>query len=489
MNKEKVRHDSTLGGDAVKLTLSRAFTLVINLVATMLISRYRTTEEYGTYSQLLLVISLFSTIFLLGLPNSINYFLSRANSVDEENGFLSNYYTLTTALSLVLGFSLVVASGLVVDYFANACIADYKFFLLLYPWATITMHSIDNVMVVYKRINTLIAFKAIYSVLLVGIVIVNHVLEHSFTQYMIGFTALNIGAGVCTIILANDPKHHLLPRINKKTINRILVFSIPIGISTLVGTLNAEIDKLYIGYVADTEKLAIYTNAAQELPINIIASSVCAIMIPKIVSMVKEGLVQKAIDKWKTSVELSFIVICFMVCGVVVYSKEVMTILYSEKYLPGETVFRVYSFTLLLRVTYFGMFLNAFGKPKYILASSLISLAFNAIFNPLFYSFFGLVGPAISTVLAILVMQFSQLLMSSKLLHRPIHMVFPFGKLIGVTCISVIIGIAFGFIKRLIPLENYFGEIMESVLLGFVWGGVYFLIYKKRIVCLWNELQ
>lgn len=51
---------SSLGGDAVQLTLSKVISLAVSMLTTALLSYFRTYTEYGTYSQLLLVVNLFS---------------------------------------------------------------------------------------------------------------------------------------------------------------------------------------------------------------------------------------------------------------------------------------------------------------------------------------------------------------------------------------------------------------------------------------------
>jgi len=60
---------------------------------------------------------------------------------------------------------------------------------------------------------------------------------------------------------------------DKDLILRILNFSIPIGLATVVGTLKIEFDKLLIGRFFNTEQLAIYTNAAREMPVTFVAAS------------------------------------------------------------------------------------------------------------------------------------------------------------------------------------------------------------------------
>lgn len=77
---EQKNDKSNVGKDGLKLTVSRLITLSIALVSAMLLSRFRTLEEYGTYSQILLVTNIVTSLLMLGLPNSINYFLARAES-------------------------------------------------------------------------------------------------------------------------------------------------------------------------------------------------------------------------------------------------------------------------------------------------------------------------------------------------------------------------------------------------------------------------
>ena len=106
MRKEKLSSSSSLGAGAVQLTLSKVISLAVSMLTTALLSYFRTYTEYGTYSQLLLVVNLFSSLFMLGLPSSINYFLARAETQAERQRFLSVYYTLSTLLSLVMGGAL-----------------------------------------------------------------------------------------------------------------------------------------------------------------------------------------------------------------------------------------------------------------------------------------------------------------------------------------------------------------------------------------------
>lgn len=484
-----VSSKSSLGGEAVTLTASKIITLVITMLTSMLLARYRTIEEYGTYSQLLLVVNLVSSLMMLGLPNSINYFLARADSLEEKKKFLSVYYTLNTILSVIIGIVLVMAIPLIEIYFHNAVISHFFYFLALYPWTSIISASIENILIVYQKVHYLIVYRVIYSIAMLASVVFVQWLGYGFDVYMKWFVGINCFFSLLVYTIASKISGGIGFLLDKSWICDIFKFSIPIGLATAVGTLNAEIDKLLIGYLMDTESMAIYTNAAKELPVTIVASSITAVLLPRLTTMVKNQKTKEAIQLWGYATELAFLVIAFIVAGVFVYAEEVMMILYSDKYLPGVSVFRVYNLNLLLRCTYFGIILNAYGETKKIFYCSMGSLVLNAILNPLLYWMFGMIGPAIATFLAILLILLLQLNMTARISHVKFRALFPWKRLFMIAFINVIFAVCFWWGKGMCPLDKYVGNVMEAVLLGILWMIIYVLLMRRKFIYVWNKLN
>lgn len=121
-----------IGSDTIKLTGSKIMTMMIAMISSMLLSRFRTLTEYGTYSQLLMAVNLVCSIMMLGLPNSINFFLAKAQTEEERDQFLSVYYTLNTILSLLVGLALVLAIPLLEMIFKNQLISTFWYFLAFF---------------------------------------------------------------------------------------------------------------------------------------------------------------------------------------------------------------------------------------------------------------------------------------------------------------------------------------------------------------------
>lgn len=480
---------ASVGNDALKLTISKMMVLVIQMISAMLLSRFRTVEEYGTYSQLLMAVNLATTVIMMGLPNSLNYFLAGAEGDKEKGHFLNVYYTMSTILSAVVGCVLVVLVPFLVSYFENPLLNNFLFFLAVFPWTKIIMSSVENVLVVYKRTNLIMAYRVLNSIFLLSIILIVQVFEWTFTTYMVLYLVVEAVFSVLVYVFAKQSAGRLCVAIDIELTKRIFKFSVPMGIATMLGTLNIELAKVVIGGLMDTESLAIFTNASKEMPVTIIASSITAVLLPRMVKLLKNKQNEDAVKLWSKATNISFAIITFLAFALFVFAPEVMTILYSEKYLSGVSVFRVYSLVLPLRCTYFGMVLNASGHTKKILYSSVISLVLNLCMNIVFYKMFGFVGPAIASLVAQLVINVVQLLWTSRVIEVKFSRIFDW-KLLGISLIkNAVLAVVFYVIKSVVPLEAFVGEIIESILLGFIWMIIFAIIEFKNLKKQWVFLN
>lgn len=480
---------NTVGKNAVVLTASKIITTSISLVSVMLLSRFRTLGEYGTYSQILLVINLATALFMLGLPNSTNYFLALANTHEERQRFLSVYFTLNTLLCFAMGGALAVSVPIVVAYFNNELIRDFTYILVLLPWTKVIIGSISNILVVYGKTERLTAFNVVNTLTALLAILVTRLMNWSFREYILLYLLGEMCMMLWVYAMVWNLEKPLKISLDKQLIAKIFKYSIPIGLAGLVGTVNIEIDKLMIGGFFDTEQLAIYTNAAKELPLTIVASSLTAVLLPQMARMLKAKDTKGAIELWGASICLSYIIICFCAMALVVFAPQIMTILYSEKYLPGVPVFRVYSLVLLLRCTYWGLILNSIGKTKLIFYSSVASLLLNVVLNYAMYLVFGMAGPAIATFICILCISILQLICSSKELDVSFGKIFPWCKLAQISAINLLIGLCAFFAVKYFALQTTLRDILVTIAIGMVALGVYCLVMAKPVKKLWGEIN
>ena len=478
-----------VGSNAVKLTAAKFITMGIGLVSSMLLARFRSLTEYGTYSQMMMAVSLATSLIMLGLPNSINYFLGKAKSDEERANFLSVYYTLSTLLSITVGVVLVAITPLLEVYFKNELISSFWYFMATYPWTRVIMSGTENLLIAYNKSNMLMAFKVANSVLLLAIILIIQLVGGTFTQYIILFLGVEVAFTLWTYFVAKRNAKKLRISLNKELIKTIFKFSLPIGFASVVGTINIELDKLVITSMLSTEDLAIYANASKELPVTIIATSITAVLLPQVVKLLHNDQKEEAVNLWKSATTISFAIISFIAVACFVFAPEVIEVMYSAKYLPGVSVFRVYCVVLLCRCTYFGMMLNATGKTKFILYCSIGMLLLNASLNYLFYILMGFVGPAIATFLATVLMQTLQLFYTSKTIKVRFSSIFPWKNCGLFILFNVLCGMAIYFLKAAIESSWQINNIVCAIALGVVWLAFFAAVVFKPLKKQWIFLN
>lgn len=480
---------SSLIGDTFKLSISKLITTLLTLVIAMLLSRYLTKTEYGTYSSALLVINLIIPIFSLGLPSSISFFLARANSETEKQNFVSVYYTLSTILSFVAGLSLVLALSAIESYFHNPLIRSIWFFLAFFPWSKLLLSSLENVLVVYQRTKLLLFFRLTNSSSTVTIIVISQLLSIKFAAFMAIYVLSQMFFTLLSYIIVRNTSKKLSFKVDKELIIKIFKFSLPIGMAAIIGMLNRQFDKLFIGGVLDVENLAIYTNAAKELPITFVGASFTAILLPKLTKLLKQNKTHEAISLWNNCTTISYYIMSYMVFAIFAFAPDVVTFLYSDKYIDGVGIFRIYILILLLRCTYFAIILNSTGKTRLILYYSIGTIVFNILLNFILYYSIGFYGPALASLITMLISALGFLIITSVIIKEPFKNIFPWRSAFFATIVNCFFCALFMYLKSLVHFEMVVGELMESIVLSILWGLIVLVIYRRNLYDKWLILK
>ena len=483
---------SSLGADALVLTASRVLVALLGLVTTMLLARFRTLEEYGTYSQILMVVDLISTILLMGLPNSVNYFLAKAETQEDRRKFMSVYLLLSLILSLAITACAYAALPLIITYFNNPLIRNFAYVFIAYPWSSLMINSLGNTCVVCGRAKRLIFFNLAQSLLSILLLLIAKVCAIPFAVYLMLHMGLLVLLALAAAVWIRRMIGPMKVCFDFRFIRRIFAFSIPIGLAGAVGTLNTELDKLVIGRFFSTEEYAIFANAAKQLPVTMLTDSLTAVLLPCLVRLLGKGQKEEAVKIWGNSINIAFCFMCLVAGGLFVFAPDVMSLFYSAKYATPEgiAVFRIYTSVLLLRFTYWGIVLNATGKTKFILYSSIASMVLNLIGNVALYYALGFIGPAVSTLLATVVISVAQLLFTTKQLDTKVRHIYPWRDM-GVRLLqTAALGVAFWLVRNVVlwGLSETTG-IMIAIGLGCAWTVVYGFINRKMLISNWRALN
>lgn len=486
---EKIKTFKGAAADSIVLTFVRVITTILGLLVTKLLSTQLTLEEYGTYSQAMLIVSTATSISILGLTNAVNYFYNASDNKEEKQKYVSTMFSIQYLVGTITAILIVVCHSFIIHYFKNDQLDKIIYLIAWMPLLENVLPMLQVLFVSIGRAKLIAIRNFIISVLrLLVVVITCYVTKNILTIFVI-LLLLDLIQVVYFMYAFSKTNFKIkLCYFTGKYVMPIMRFSIPMAIYIMCNSFTRDIDKYVISFFTDTTTLAIYTNASKILPFDMITASFITVLIPIITRQVSNKEYYKAKYTMKTYLRLGYILTWIAVFGAVIVAKELMIFLYSEKYLSGLSVFIVYLLVDMVRFANTSMLLVATGKTNLLMISTLVSLVLNFVLNIISFKMLGIFGPAISTLIITIGLTFYLLSKGAKQINCFLNEFFDFKEVLLIFAELLVIGLLCYLLK--INIANYTNSnvfILAFTYLLFV--GMMFLINKNRIIQCLKEVN
>ena len=118
------RAGQSLSAEAVVLAFGALASQAVTLLGLAVLARLLTKQEFGTYSQLGIVFSIVSSLFIAGVPSALLYYLPRAKSETERRRWVFDTYLVMSAIGAVGATGLFVLRHTVADALGNPALAQ-----------------------------------------------------------------------------------------------------------------------------------------------------------------------------------------------------------------------------------------------------------------------------------------------------------------------------------------------------------------------------
>lgn len=468
--------------DTFFLSFANIISVIALMIQSMVLTRILTKYEYGTYSQVLTIIAFITSFSSLGLNDAINYFIPKSKMNDRIT-YLNNIFTVLLILGVFCFLIMIFCSPFFANYFNNKSLLSIICIAAVRPLFYGVINGFINMFVAYGK-SELVAKRNVFINTLSTLIICTIALlfERVITIYL-SIAILDI---VQFIYFNKYIQKHIIKisynKIDFKVIRKIMYFSIPMAIATACGSLLKSIDSIMIGKFFDTVYFGIYSAVGKELPFSLVSTAIITVIRPRIVILYNNQKTKiYAFELWQKSIELSAIITwCFCFAALLV-SKELLIFLYSDKYLEGLIVFRIYIILQMIRITYYGMIINASGKSKLILKFSIFTLMLNIVLNILFLLLFGFCGPAIASVLSFFIMGIIQILFSAYGDDLKLNSVVNIKNLFYIFLIYFILFIIFIFIKMVFIKYISCNYLVCLFLFGISYSIVSVIIFNRKL--------
>lgn len=359
----------------------------------ILLARILVPAELGSYRQLFLIYSTFSTLLLLGIPQSVLYFLPKLRHIDSKREFISRTVNLVSALAFVFGLGIFLLRGFIARLFNNPQLELLLILYAVYPLFMFITQIYSQIMLGLKQPRKTAVF-TLFSVATDFVLILGTALITNNLYYIV--LALMVSA-LLQWGFAQFQLRHWLTKVSFDPgfYQEVFRYSLPLGLSSIIGMLSIQLDKLVVSGFFTPAQYAVFSIGAMELPfISILNNSVNAILLPHISSEPA-----KMTEIYRAAVRKNALIIFpFAVLGLI-FATPLITFLYTETYLGSVPFFRVYLLNLPLRVATYGIIFMALRKTRYIMINSLVTLGLNLVLNLVLVRLIGMMGAVTATVI------------------------------------------------------------------------------------------
>lgn len=417
-----------LGGasaDALLLMVIKLVTIVLGIVITRLLSEFLSVHDYGTYSQVLLIVSLITSVTVLGMMDGVNFFYGSIRDEKKRECYIATMFCLQCMVSAAAGTLVMLSSGPICAYFENPDIRKLLGFAAVLPLLQNLMGMMQVLLVSVGKARILAVRNLAVSLIRLGIVLLVVSAARNAAVVLLTTVVLDgAQAGLFWLILRKNRCAISVFHADFRLTKEILHYCVPMGIFTAVNALNRDCDKYLVALMTDTQTLAVYSNASKALPFDVLMASFCTVLIPKITRGIAGGEYEKTARLYRSFLEIGYVSTGIPCCAVLAAAPQLMRLLYSEKYLGGLPVFCVYILVDLLHFTNLTLVLSAGGRTKLLMGLGIGALGLNLVLNVVLFQLLGIIGPALATLLTTLILGICILSSGAKVLKTGIGRLF-----------------------------------------------------------------
>lgn len=483
--------------DSILLTVIQIVTYITNIVTTKILSVELSLFEYGTYSTVNTVITIAASLTLFGLGDSINYFFNNrsdnCNNAEREQ-YVNTIYFIQLFIGVLVGIVLGIASGAISRYYDNPIVKLLILVVCLKPWLSNATHLYQVLFVSIGKAKLIAIRNLIISLSKTIIVFVFVRISHSLGAIFACLVILDALQLFVFKYIFGKTSFNVKPfKFSKDKILPVITYTVPMGIYFVTVTMMREIDKLVIGGLGTTEQLAIYSNCAKTLPLNLLVTSFATVLIPFIMRYVSAKEYHMTLKIAKRYLSLGYLSVWMFSGALLVCAPEAIRFFYSSEYVSGFPIFIIYILDGMIQFASVHLIIAANGDAKYLMKVSIGLLAANVVLSIALYKVFALInqailGPAVATVIISIVYVLLLFGKSAKILQTVVTKLLPISRMLLYLLQLVVVGVLCYFLKVLLIQHDIYWLAVMFIICG-VYCLIIFLLHFKEYKEIFVEIN
>ena len=362
-----MKRDSNNSVQVLWVGIGNFSSFALSLVSAAILARYFDKVEYGTYRQILYVYHTLLVIFTAGLPRVFGYFLPRY-SLQQGKDIVWKVTKVLFLCGLVLSVFLFVFSGLISVLLKNPELSRGLKYFSPVPLFLLPTLGIEGIFSTYKKTIYIAIYNTLTRVLmLLFIVLPVILLKGTYIHAIYGWIIVSIITLIIAFFFKNIPFRGVRFENSDLHFKEILKYSLPVVSASIAGMAFRSANQFYISRYFGAETFAEFSNGFMEMPfVSMITGATSIVLMPIFSKIIYEKSdISQLTDLWRKALQKSAIMIYPIVVFFMVYSKEVITIVYSETYANSSKYFITAMSLNFFNIIVFAPLLLALGEVKF----------------------------------------------------------------------------------------------------------------------------
>lgn len=347
------------------LSIGQIGSFALSFVSAAILSRYLSVDEYGSYKQILYLYTTATALFTFGIPSAFSYFLPRL-SLGQQKTLVNNLNNLLFLLGLIFSIIIYFSSGLISNLLRNSELELGLKIFSIFPIFTIPVLGIQAIYTALKKTKIIALYEIVTRIIMLcSIVLPVIFIKADYKTALIGWGISSFFTFLIAIYLKNRP----FARVKKEKIHdmykSVANYTTPLLGAVIAGFFINAADQFFISRYYGVKSFADYSNGCISVPvIAILVTSVKKVLLPIFSKADNEGDKSELLKIYDSSVYKTIIIVFPILIFTFLFSKEIIVIIYGEKYIDSYKYMRLYMIRDFAEVLPYFSVLLAIGKSK-----------------------------------------------------------------------------------------------------------------------------
>lgn len=340
----------------------------VGIISAAIFSRYFDKVEYGTYRQILYVYNTLLVVFTAGLPRVFSYYLPRYD-LSQGKDIVWKITKVLFLCGLAFSIFLYVFSGLIADILKNPELSKGLKWFSPIPMLILPTLGIEGIFSTYKMTK----YIAVYNTLTRGMMLFFItfpviLLRGTYLQAIYGWIFVSIIALIIAYFFKGIPFKGVINEESNLPVKEIFKYSMPIALASIAGIADSASNQFYISRYFGPEVFAEFSNGFIQVPfVGMITGATATVLMPMLSKMVfLKSDREQLLILWRSALQKSMILIYPIVIFCMFYSKEIISIVFSDAYIISAKYFITAMTINFFNVIMVAPLLYSLGETKFI---------------------------------------------------------------------------------------------------------------------------